>query len=174
VGIEVVHGNFAGKMVVSMPYLIDGHNLIPKIRGMSLREMDDEEQLIGLLQAFQRVRRTKVEVFFDKAPAGQARTKSYGNVIAHFVRQGLAADEAIIQRLRRLGNDARNWSVVSSDRHVQAEANALHAQVISSDDFSLRLEEALRQAPPVSASNEGKLGESEVEEWLKLFKSRKP
>jgi predicted RNA-binding protein with PIN domain len=156
-----------------MPYLIDGHNLIPKIRGMSLQAMDDEEQLIGLLQAFQRARRTKVEVFFDKAPAGQARTKNYGNVIAHFIRQGLPADEAIIQRVRRLGKDARNWSVVSSDRHVQAEANALQAQVISSDDFSIQLEEAFRQAPGPARSQD-KLGESEVEEWLKIFKSRKP
>jgi predicted RNA-binding protein with PIN domain len=156
-----------------MPYLIDGHNLIPKIRGMSLRAIDDEEQLIALLQAFQRVKRAKVEVFFDKAPAGQARTKRYGNVTAHFVRQGQPADEAILQRLHRLGNDARNWSVVSSDRHVQTQSLALQAQVISSEDFALRLEEALKQMPE-PASPEGKLGESEVEEWLKIFKSRKP
>ena len=160
-------------MVRTMPYIIDGHNLIPKIRGMSLRAIDDEEQLIGLLQAFQRVTRTRVEVFFDKAPALQARTKNYGNVTAHFVRQGLPADEAIIHRLSRLGKEARNWSVVSSDRHVQTEANALQAKVISSDDFSVQLDEALRQAPGPAAS-EGKLGESEIEEWLKLFKSRKP
>jgi hypothetical protein len=140
---------------------------------MSLRAIDDEEQLIALLQAFQRVKRAKVEVFFDKAPAGQARTKRYGNVTAHFVRQGQPADEAILQRLHRLGNDARNWSVVSSDRHVQTQSHALQAQVISSEDFALRLEEALRQMPE-PASPEGKLGESEVEEWLKILKSRKP
>jgi len=156
-----------------MPYLIDGHNLIPKIRGMSLRAIDDEEQLLELLQAFQRVKRTKIEVFFDKAPAGQARTKRFGNITAHFVRQGLPADEVIIQRLHHLGKDARNWSVVSSDRHVQAEANGLHAQVMSSEDFSIRLEEAIRQTPG-PAGGEGKLGESEVEEWLKIFRSRKP
>jgi uncharacterized protein len=156
-----------------MPYLIDGHNLIPKIRGMSLMAIDDEEQLIGLLQVFQRVRRAKVEVFFDNAPAWQARTKRYGSVTAHFIRQGLPADEAILQRLRRLGKDARNWSVVSSDRHVQVQAHALQAQVISSDDFSKQLDEALRQAPG-PAGSDGKLGETEVEEWLKIFKSRKP
>jgi predicted RNA-binding protein with PIN domain len=156
-----------------MPYLIDGHNLIPKIRGMSLRAIDDEEQLIELLQVFQRVKRTKVEVFFDNAPAGQARTKRYGNVTVHFVRQGLPADEAILQRLHRLGKDARNWRVVSSDRHIQTQAHGLQAQVMSSEDFSTRLEEAIRQTPG-PAGDEAKLGESEVEEWLKIFKSRKP
>jgi uncharacterized protein len=166
--------HFAGKMVAAMPYLIDGHNLIPKIRGMSLREIDDEEQLIELLQAFQRVKRTKVEVFFDKAPAGQARTRRYGNVTAHFIRQGQAADEAILQRLQRLANDARNWCVVSSDRHVQTQSHAYHSQVMSSDDFSVLLEQAIRQAPPGPAANAGKLADAEVEEWLKIFKSRKP
>ncbi len=140
---------------------------------MSLRAIDDEEQLIELLQVFQRVRRVKVEVFFDKAPAGQARTHRYGNVTAHFIRQGLPADEAILQRLHRLGKDARNWSVVSSDRHIQTQAHGLQAQVISSEDFSTRLAEALRQTPG-PAGGESKLGESEVEEWLKIFKSRKP
>jgi hypothetical protein len=156
-----------------MPYLIDGHNLIPKIKGMSLRSIDDEEQLIELLQVFQRVKRTKVEVFFDKAPAGQARTRRFGNVTAHFVRQGLPADEAILQRLHCLGNDARNWNVVSSDRHIQTQAHGLQAQVMSSEDFSTRLEEAIRHTPG-PAGDEAKLGESEVEEWLKIFKSRKP
>ena len=156
-----------------MPYLIDGHNLIPKIRGLSLRAIDDEGQLIELLQVFQRVKRTKVEVFFDKAPAGQARTKRYGNVTAHFVRQGLPADEAILQRLHRLGKDARSWSVVSSDRHIQTQAHGLQAQVMSSEDFSTRLEETIQQTPG-PAGNEVKLEESEVEEWLKIFKSRKP
>lgn len=156
-----------------MPYLIDGHNLIPKIKGMSLKAINDEEQLIELLQVFQRVKRTKVEVFFDKAPAGQARTKRYGSVTAHFVRQGLPADEAILQRVHRLGKDARNWSVVTSDRHIQTQAHGLQAQLISSEDFSMRLEEAIRQTPGL-AESESKLGESEVEEWLKIFKSRKP
>ena len=27
-----------------MPYIIDGHNLIPKVSGLSLGDMDDEQQ----------------------------------------------------------------------------------------------------------------------------------
>ena len=35
-----------------MSYLIDGHNLIPKIPGLTLRQMDDENELIEILQRF--------------------------------------------------------------------------------------------------------------------------
>ncbi len=38
-------------------YIIDGHNLIPKLPGRSLRELDDEMALVGLLQTFGRLRR---------------------------------------------------------------------------------------------------------------------
>ena len=43
-----------------MPYLIDGHNLIPKL-GLRLDSLDDEEQLIPRLQEFCRLRRAQVE-----------------------------------------------------------------------------------------------------------------
>jgi uncharacterized protein len=155
-----------------MAYLVDGHNLIPKINGMSLAAVDDEERLIELLQVFCRVRRQKLEVYFDNAPAGQQRNRSYGMVMVHFVRQGMPADDVIIARLHRLGKGARNWSVVSSDRRIQSEARACQAQVVSSEDFANLIANALQQVP-VNQVEEKKLSDAEVEEWLKLFKKRK-
>ena len=49
-----------------MAYMIDGHNLIPKL-GLRLDSLDDEEQLLALLQEFCRLRRAQVEVYFDGA-----------------------------------------------------------------------------------------------------------
>ena len=85
-----------------MPFLIDGHNLIPKIPGLSLQDMDDEQQLITLLLEFCRLQRKQIEVFFDNAPPGGVRARNFGNVIARFVKQGSSADQAIHQRLERL------------------------------------------------------------------------
>jgi uncharacterized protein len=155
-----------------LAYLVDGHNLIPKIEGLSLTVIDDEERLIELLQVFCRVRRQKLEVFFDNAPAGHILNQSYGMVMVHFVRQGIPADDAIIARLHHLGKSARNWSVVSSDRRIQTEARACQAQVVTSEEFASQITNAIQQAPP-GLVNEKKLSDAEVEEWLKLFKSRK-
>jgi uncharacterized protein len=116
-----------------MPYLIDGHNLIAKTPGLSLQAFDDENQLIELLQDFCRTRRKPVEVYFDNAPVGQAAVRRFGQVTAHFVRQGSTADAAIHRRLVRLGKSAGNWTVVSSDRAVQTAARLAHAQVLSSN-----------------------------------------
>jgi predicted RNA-binding protein with PIN domain len=125
-----------------MPYLIDGHNLIPKV-GLRLDSFDDELELVAVLQEFSRLRRRQVEVYFDGAPADQAGTRVLGTVKAHFVRAGTTADAAIAQRLKRLGRAAKNWTVVSSDRQGQADARAARAEVLSSEEFARRRPEGL-------------------------------
>jgi hypothetical protein len=151
-----------------MPYLIDGHNLIPKL-GLSLRALDDELELIAVLQEFCRLNRRRTEVYFDGAPPGQDGSRKLGSVDAHFVRQGMTADEAIRRRLKKLGRAARNWTVVSSDHQVQAEAQAVHALVLSSEEFARQLKQN-----PGGRSDDFKadreLRPEEVDEWLKVFK----
>jgi predicted RNA-binding protein with PIN domain len=160
---------FLHKVQLDMPYLIDGHNLIPKL-GLRLDSIDDEMELITILQEFCRVERRQAEVFFDGAPATQAGTRKLGSVIAHFVRLGDSADNAIRLRLKRLGKSAKNWTVVSSDRQVQAETRAAHAEVISSDAFAVTLKQARNSAS--KPSSERNLSSKEVEDWLKLFEER--
>jgi uncharacterized protein len=153
-----------------MPFLIDGHNLIPKIPGLNLQALDDEEQLIKLLQEYCRRQRKQVEVFFDNAPPGGVRARNFGLVIARFVRQGTTADQAIRERLTRLGRLARNWTVVSSDLTVQGWAKAAQARVMPSEDFARLLVNALdKQKVDQGESTESGLSKDELEEWLMLF-----
>ncbi|MGD8751478.1 MAG: NYN domain-containing protein, partial [Anaerolineales bacterium] len=118
-----------------MPYLIDGHNLIPHIPGLDLKTVDDEMQLVKLLQDFSWRVGKRAEVYFDNAPPGGVSDRRFGPVKAHFIRRGRSADNAIMQRLLSLGKKAQNWTVVSSDREIQIHARAQQARVISSEDF---------------------------------------
>ncbi len=153
-----------------MPYLIDGHNLIPKIHGLNLGAVDDEIQLIKRLQGFQRRVRKKVEVYFDNAPPGRAGSQTYGSVKAHFTPEGKAADAAMIARLKRLGGAARTWTVVTSDREIRAAAKAAHARVIRSEQFARQMASA---SQPASKAPRAKpnidLSPEEIDEWLELF-----
>ncbi len=151
-----------------MQYLIDGHNLIPKL-GLSLRSVDDEMQLVARLQAFCRVKRSKAEVYFDGAPAGQAGARAFGLVTAHFVRKASTADAAIRARLESLARAARNWVVVSSDHAVQSAARTARAQVISADDFA-ELMRTAGEGTPAKGEWRSELSAQEVEEWLKIFR----
>ncbi len=155
-----------------MPYLVDGHNLVPKI-GIRLESTDDELELIAALEDFARRERSDVEVFFDGAPPGSVRSRRLGRITAHFVRVGSTADAAIAARLESLGGSARNWTVVSSDREVQAAARGAHARRLSSEEFARRLRDAAAAAlygAQESLGEDGKLSRQEVEEWLKIFR----
>ena len=153
-----------------MPYLIDGHNLIPKM-GLRLDSMDDEMELIAILQEYCRIERKQVEVYFDGAPTQQAGTRKHGSVTAHFVPLKSTADNAIRNRLKTMGKSARNWSVVSSDHRVQLEAREARAEIISSDVFANTLKQARNSAPkPTDNRN---LSSQEVDDWLKLFEQRR-
>jgi len=153
-----------------MPYIIDGHNLIPKVPGLSLVDIDDEMRLVEVLQEFCRRQRKQVEVFFDKAALGGARARKYGCVTARFVSRGRTADEAIRDRLIRLGGEARNYSVVSSDRAVQATARAARARVVSSDEFAGTILSKMFDRPEeLDGLDDAPLSEDEIDEWLEFF-----
>ena len=149
-----------------MPYIIDGHNLIGKIPGLQLDDLDDEQELIQVLQDFCQQSGKDVEIYFDRSASGHARASVHGRVTARFVRSGETADEAIARHLKRLGNAAANWTVVSSDREVQNAAQRARARVIPSEEFSQELtgsrqKEDRGEAPRIS--------DEEVDEWLDLF-----
>ena len=153
-----------------MPYLIDGHNLIPKVKGISLDELDDEMRLVEMLQEFCQRQRKKAEVFFDNAAPGGVKVRNFGRVLARFVYRGITADQAISTRLGRLGGETRNWTVVSSDRGIQAEARSVHAQVLSSEAFAVLMDKTLDE----SKKDMGEMAETavdpeDVDEWLRLF-----
>jgi predicted RNA-binding protein with PIN domain len=154
-----------------MPYLIDGHNLIPKL-GLKLSSDDDEIALIERLNEFCRIsRRGHVEIFFDNAQPGGAEKRKMGLVSVYFVRKPQIADDAIHLRLKQLKNDAKNWSVVSSDHQVQAEARSAGAKVISSDEFAITVRETLRNNPTPDRDPAGQKSMSarELSDWLTLF-----
>ncbi|MBI5962649.1 MAG: NYN domain-containing protein [Chloroflexi bacterium] len=153
-----------------MPYLVDGHNLIPKV-GLRLDSPDDELELVAILQEFARLKRQQVEVYFDGAPIGQAGTRSLGTVRAHFVRLGQTADSAIRARLNKMEKTAKNWTVVSSDREVQSAARVSRAQFITSEEFVKIIRAAMSSAPKTNANNK-KVSTQEVDEWLKLFREK--
>ena len=153
-----------------MPYLIDGHNLIPKL-GLRLDDPEDEMELVRLLQDFARIRRQPVEVYFDGAPAGQAGMRKFGTIKAHFVRQGQTADAAIRKRLEDMGKSAKNWVIVSSDHEVQSSAKVNQAGFVRSEEFVKQMRAALSSSTK-QENMDSKMSAQEVEEWMKIFNKR--
>ena len=156
-----------------MPYLVDGHNLIPHIPGISLKDLEDERALLRLLEGYARQERTQIEVFFDQAPPSWAGSQSFGTVKAHFVRQGITADQAIVSRLKKMGKASKNWTVVTSDREILAEARSRHTKTVSSAAFAARLLSGKNvSGEQVDKGEDPEVSGGEVDYWLDQFSRR--
>ena len=150
-----------------MPFLIDGHNLIPHIRGLSLSQLDDELALLGLLDSYFKKERKNAIVFFDRAAPGGEQDIRRGFVTAHFTRPPLNADQAIRNAVRGLGRSAANYTVITSDNEVGDSARRLGARVLSSAEFARKL------STPSKSKKSGKQEPVEdVDYWLKVFKGK--
>jgi uncharacterized protein len=147
-----------------MPFLIDGHNLIPYVLSLSLAQIDDEAALLELLNGYFKNIRKHATVFFDKAAPGGEQNIKHGFVTAHFTRLPLNADKAIRNAVKGLGKTAENYTVVTSDLEVRDNARRMGAKVMSSAEFANKLSSGGKQ------NKTGKVRPVEdLDFWLKAF-----
>ncbi|NIS78872.1 MAG: hypothetical protein GTO14_01300 [Anaerolineales bacterium] len=151
-----------------MPYIIDGHNLIAHTPGISLSDPDDEMQLMMLLHAFCAREQKRATVYFDRRAAGQPDPAPIGGLRAHFVTPPRTADEAIRAHLVHLGPDARNWTVVSSDRQVMSAAIQVGARHIDSRVFAEKIVN-LTSTPDSSEKPDPPSSPEELAAWQEIF-----
>ena len=151
-----------------MTILVDGHNLIGRLPGISLADADDEDALIGLLQSF-RVRTGKaITVVFDPGLSSSlSQSRTIGGVQVVSAPYGGSADDIIRRRVARARN-RQGLTVVTSDRELADSVARLGARVQSAEAFAAQLEPAeaepsRREQPPTPA---------EVEQWLAIFRPK--
>ena len=154
-----------------MNLLIDGHNLIGQVPGISLQDEDDEAQLVMLLRGYATAKRTRsVVVVFDHGVYGHPQRLDGYNVTCYFARSPQDADTQIIRRISAIARPS-DWRVVTSDRQVARAASDRGIKVISSTEFARELTAPpKRRSQPVGEKpRDVRLSPSEVDEWLKLF-----
>lgn len=155
-----------------MTYLVDGHNLIPKVPGLNLSQLDDEQDLISQLRIYCDVKRCQMEVFFDAGKVGMVHKFNHNRLKVHFVRPPAKADDAILMRLLGAGRTARNYIVVTSDRQVQERSRRSGARIISSAMFarslSATLQSALATHPPDNSADQV----DEISYWEDQFSKK--
>lgn len=152
-----------------MPILIDGHNLIGRLLGLSLQDPDDEEQLVRLLVAYRARARKTITVVFDPGGAfALPGVRRYGGIEVVFAPHGSSADSVIIRRVQR-SPDPRGWLVVTSDHKLAETVTRLGARARSADSFAAELVSRPDAAPDW---RETPLSPEEVESWLDLFENQ--
>jgi predicted RNA-binding protein with PIN domain len=159
-----------------MHYLIDGHNLISQLPDISLDDPNDEAKLVLSLRKWAAAgRKRQATIIFDRGlPGGNWRYMSRGRVKATFASTGQSADELLIGRIRQVKNPAE-FTLVTSDREILAEAKARRMPFMTSKSFSKQLQkisgDQTKEEDKGVESEEPDLSQQELNEWLDIFQT---
>ncbi len=160
-----------------MHYLIDGHNLISQLPDISLDDPNDEAKLVLSLRKWAAAgRKRQATIVFDGGlPGGNWRYMSRGQVKATFASEGRNADDLLISRIRQAKNPAE-FTLVTSDRQILAEAKARRMPFMTSETFSKQLQkisgdQTIKEEKKATESEEPHLSQEELSEWLDIFQT---
>lgn len=118
-----------------MKYIIDGYNVIHKITHLKGKELRSQREglivILELAQLNDKRLRNLTLVFDAKCVIAAPKIHSTVNVV---FSEGISADQKI-EKMVRSSTYARDISVVSDDRQVRSQINALGAKKLSVENF---------------------------------------
>lgn len=150
-----------------MPYLIDGHNLIQAMPGISLEDPHDEAKLVGALRGLMIGQGKKCTVIFDGGLPGGSSRLSCNRVEVVFASSGQEADSRIINRIRNMRN-ASGWVLVSSDGRIREAAKRRKMAMLYAHKFAQLLEPKPAR-PNENEAHDSPLSDSDLQDWLHAF-----
>ncbi len=119
-------------------YIIDGNNLIGKIKNLfaaqKLNPQNSREQLVHILDRYFSTKKQKLSLHFDGFPG--IGIKSVKGRISYSGNK--TADYEIKKEIERT-NNPRLLTVVTSDHEIQNFAKVCGCKVIKSEDFKKQL-----------------------------------
>lgn len=149
--------------------ILDGHNLIGRMPGLSLSDEEGgREVVLRRVGARKGSGREAVVVVFDGNRPGAPHEGRFGGLRVVYSPAGRSADDEILRRLAQ-GNPL-SATVVTSDRALGAKARSLGATVESCEAFLAKIAPLPRSAVEVKPE----AGPGEVEAWLEVFRARLP
>jgi hypothetical protein len=149
--------------------LIDGHNLIGALPGLSLADFDDEQQLVDLLRRFAVRRQARIVVVFDSGNVGgRSRDLSSSGVEVIFAGSHTIADSILVERIREVKRP-QDWTLVSSDRAIRQAAERRRMRAVQATDFARQL---IPPSPVKPLPDDKPQPGSDIDEWLDVFRRR--
>jgi predicted RNA-binding protein with PIN domain len=146
-------------------YLIDGNNLIGKIKRIQSIQVKDKqssrEMLVTLLESYFQNKKDGVTLFFD----GHESNKIGSSLIKIKYSNNRTADEEIREVITNYKNK-RNLIVVSSDRGITDYAHVCSSNVITSEQFVTLINTKQFEEPEHKKIVQL---EKDKDEFLKLF-----
>jgi len=149
-------------------YIIDGNNVIGKIKSLSLIHKKDKqgsrEKLTNILNRYFSGKKVKISLHFDGHP-NVALPFSKGRI--HYSLN--QPSDNLIKKEIENSNNCRLIILVTSDRNLMDFGKVCGCTILSSDEFSGLIEKSLEKN---DESEKIRQLEKQKDEFLKLFQNK--
>jgi uncharacterized protein len=155
-----------------MPLIIDGHNLLYAVRGITEGQIVSEIRLCTILSDYLRQMRQRGEIIFDGiGPRDKSGLAGTVNLEVSFSGAYIDADTIIEERIK-VSTAPKRLTVISNDHRLVKAAKARKAVAITADDFWGQVFKKLsrKRREPEPQSKRVGITEGETDFWLKFFK----
>ena len=155
--------------------IIDGYNFILRTRHVDQQNANALEnarnELLSKLSSYKGSKQVKITVVFDgQAEYFSQQTSSASGINVVFSKPPQNADRVIVNMIENAQHPA-NITVVSSDNFIRTSAGHLGCQILSSAEFAEKLDQ--KQAIDYSEKYSNNMSQSELDEWMNIFKNDK-
>jgi predicted RNA-binding protein with PIN domain len=152
-----------GKMI---SYIIDGNNLIGKIKSLvNLQSKDKQasrEKLVFILDRYFAGKKNSITLHFD----GHPKEKINSSKMKFIYSDSITADEKIKRQIDK-SSQRKNINVITSDSNLANYARICSCKVISSEDFVKMINTMNRED-----DEESRIKQLNNDEFIKLFKAK--
>jgi predicted RNA-binding protein with PIN domain len=127
-----------------MKFIIDGYNLMHRVKMKGETLERKREYLVGLINAFAALNEIKtVGIVFDAGKGGSSLRgrQSMGVTDLYFATQEETADDFIMDMIKKRKGKAKEYMIVSSDNKITRFAQENSMNTMSSDEFADYIQE---------------------------------
>jgi predicted RNA-binding protein with PIN domain len=155
--------------------LIDGWNVcwkFPEISKYIPEQLSTARLKFNMLvkQSFQK-KNVRYQIIYDGQPDVYFPENAGRDTNVRFAHNPQKADHLILTCLKK-EKRPREWTVITSDRGLARSCRSLDAQVISSEEFIVRMQKEQAQHRSADDERNPVMSAEEVKYWLHTFKNR--
>jgi predicted RNA-binding protein with PIN domain len=153
--------------------LIDAWNVIWKIHFLSLLIPDKLEQARStfnrMIKNYFYGKKVLYKIIYDGQPFVYQENYNKDPQVT-FARNPEKADDVIIKFLTKQSSP-RNWTVITSDRHLSQRVKNIGAQILTTESFILKMNKTIKTRHVSREKTDPQIKKEDISYWLDKFES---
>ena len=154
--------------------IIDAWNVIWKIPSLSLHIPDKLEQARStfnmIIKNYYYGKKVDYKIIYDGQPFVYQKNENKDPQVS-FACNPEKADDVIVKFLKKQSSP-RDWTVITSDRHLSHRVENIGAQILTTESFVVKINKPIKEQQVSGKKTDPQVKKEDISYWLNKFESK--